>query len=503
MDDKDGIKNMKEAKNDPADYILSTPEEAFKAIDEDSGRAGGPWTPPAGCEGSIGRTMFDTPSSKDGTVTVLMPNENINELPSQALVRIESITDRRTYLGAVIEGPFAEPDGLRADATPIVISIVQGGLLMPKYHGRVQVEIIGERLEGGAVVPPRRRPKPNSPVFSLDAAETAEVLRIQGNMRLGLADGFDDLVVSIQSDNKSVFPRHFGILGTTGGGKSTTVSGLLSKAQAQNMAVIIIDIEGEYCAINEPTQDRIMQQSLDRIGQQAAGIVNTHVYHLIGRGTRNPAHPSRAPFSLRFSELSPYAVQEILELNDAQSERFSKAYEITKLAMERFGIWPRNAQERAQLIELDELETGYPEMRLNHLYDVVAQIAAMKNSDPDPDLVTPEFSANRNDLKSIINASQAQSHGPSWRKVQGRLGQIRRLRIFDSNQARPLDYRTMLQPGRISTIDLSDTDSPPCSKFSDCGIAQRYTKPAGYELPCCSCGWKTTNSYNNIYRRGS
>lgn len=442
------------------DDILNTPEEAFKAIDEDSEKAGGAYVPPPDFEGSIGRTMFDTPSSKDGTVTVLMPNENIDALPSQALVRIKSVIDDRIYLGAVIEGPFAEPDGLRADATPMVISIVKGGLLIPRYHGRVQVEIIGEKLEGGAIVPPRRRPKPNSPVFPLDATETAEVLRIDGNMRLGLADGFDDLEVNIQSNSKSVFPRHFGILGTTGGGKSTTVSGLLSKAQLQNMAAIIIDIEGEYCAINEPTQDRIMQQSLDRIGLKATGVENTHVYHLIGKGTRNTAHPSRTQFSLRFCELSPYAVQEILELNDAQSERFSKAYEITKLAMERFGIWPRTPQDKAQLIELDELETGFPEMRLNHLYDVVAQIAAMKNNDPDPDLTTTEFSSRRDDLKTIINTSQAQPHGPSWRKVQGRLGQIRRLRIFDSTQARPLDYGAMLQPGRISIIDLSDTDSP-------------------------------------------
>lgn len=452
--------SIADRKNPPNESVLNVPEEAFTAISEDSEKAGGPWTPPPGYEGSIGRTMFDTPSSKDGTVTVLLPKDNIDILPSQALVRVESLADSRTYLGAVTEGPFAEPDGLRADATPMVISTVQGGLLMPKYHGRLQIEIIGERLAGGAVVPPRRRPKPNSPVFPLDAAETAEVLRIDGNMRLGLADGFDDLEVNIQSNSKSVFPRHLGILGTTGGGKSTTVSGLLSKAQLQNMAVIIIDIEGEYCAINEPTQDRIMQQSLERIGLTATGVSNTHVYHLVGKGTRNPVHPSRTQFSLRFNELSPYAVQEILELNDAQSERFSKAYEITKLAMERFGIWPRTPQERAKLIELDELETGFPEMRLNHLYDVVAQIAAMKNNDPDPDLVTTEFSSRREELKTIINGSQAQSHGPSWRKVQGRLGQIRRLRIFDSTQARPLDYGAMLQPGRISIIDLSDTDSP-------------------------------------------
>ena len=70
--------------------VLDTPNEAFSAVDEDSERAGGEWVPPPGSEDSIGRTMFDTPVSKDGTVTVLMPQQNIDEVPGQALVRIES-----------------------------------------------------------------------------------------------------------------------------------------------------------------------------------------------------------------------------------------------------------------------------------------------------------------------------------------------------------------------------------------------------------------------------
>ena len=29
----------------------------------------------------------------------------------------------------------------------MVVTMVQGGLLMPKYHGRAQIELIGEQLE--------------------------------------------------------------------------------------------------------------------------------------------------------------------------------------------------------------------------------------------------------------------------------------------------------------------------------------------------------------------
>lgn len=51
-------------------------------------------------------------------------------------------------------------------------------------------------------------------------------------------------------------------------------------------------------------------------------------------------------------------------------------------------------------------------------------------------------------------------HIPSWRALMGKLGKIKRLKIFDSPQAPPLDYRGMLQPGRVSILDLSDTESP-------------------------------------------
>jgi hypothetical protein len=44
--------------------------------------------------------------------------------------------------------------------------------------------------------------------------------------------------------------------------------------------------------------------------------------------------------------------------------------------------------------------------------------------------------------------------------VQGKIGQIKRLKIFDSPDAQPLDYSSMVKPGAVSIIDLSDSDSP-------------------------------------------
>jgi len=338
---------------------------------------------------------------------------------------------------------------------------VKGGLLMPKYHGRVQVELIGERLNTGTLVPPRRRPTPNSPVFTIGNEESRRVLGIEGEFRIGLADGYENLVVNIPQHNKSLFPRHFGVLGTTGSGKSTTVSGMIAKAQKSQKAIVVIDTEGEYTAINEPTDSAQMQEALVRNGFSAGGVENTHLYRLVGRESSNSNHPSSTEFSLRFSALSPFAIQEILDLSVAQTERFFKAYDATKIAMERLKIWPVTEDEKRKRFEVDEFERGWPKMTLQMIYDVVAQIAAdVDKGDAEPRLITKQFDDNRNQLRQIIGSVNPPKNIPSWRALQGALGRLVRLRIFDTSSVNPLPYADMLVPGRVNIIDLGDTDSP-------------------------------------------
>ena len=104
--------------------ITAVPEAALSAIDQQIEEAGGAFEEPEGYKGSVARTMFDTPSSEDGTVTVLIPREKMEVLASQSLVRLRSVHDNRSYLGAVVRGPFAEPDGLKADAPVLVTATV-------------------------------------------------------------------------------------------------------------------------------------------------------------------------------------------------------------------------------------------------------------------------------------------------------------------------------------------------------------------------------------------
>lgn len=422
------------------------------------------WEEPEAYRGSVGRTMFDTPGAKDNTITVLLPTNAVQQVPAQSLVRIASHPDGRRYLGIVVAGPFAEPDGLRADAPAIVTTAVRGAIFMPRYHGRVQVEILGEQLPSGTLVPPRLRPLPNSPVFVVESAEKAAILRVDGTMLLGVAAGDEDIDVKIAGDRKSVLPRHTGVLGTTGGGKSTTVSRLIGEASHDGYAVILLDTEGEYTQLNEPTTDPIMIDALAHRGQAPAGVPNTHIYTLVGKDTSNPDHDDVVPYTLQFSTMSPFVVEELLDLSDAQKQRFEKAYDTTKHIMQDLGIFPRkgNAEDMRASIELDEFDAGYPKMRLVNLYDVVAMIhAKVGKEDPaDVYLRSPEF---QGDAKwQVLTRIQAVTtdHVLSWRALLGKISRLMRLNVFDHPKASPLNYNTLLQPGRVSIFDLSDTDSP-------------------------------------------
>jgi DNA helicase HerA-like ATPase len=433
-------------------------------MDEEIALAGGEWEEAAEFKGAVGRTMYDAPTSKDGTVTVLTAPENIAKVPSNSLVRVKSRStdsggDGRQYLGAVVQGPFAEPDGLRADAPIVVTTTVHGATFTPRYHGRAQVEIMGEEVDG-ILIPPRFRPRPNSPVFSLDEEETSRVLGLAGDIAIGSAIGYQDLRVAIPSKRKSVLPRHLGILGTTGGGKSTTVSGLIHQFRTAGMATIIIDTEGEYVEINRPTVDQNMVRLLQRLGRKPDGAGDVSVHHLVGRETAATPPTPILPFKVEFSSLSPYAVAEILEFSDAQADRFFKAYDAAKLILRDLKIYPAGKEEEKESVELNEFDSGYPRLTLLHLIDVASALLH-KVAGSEPEFYnSPDFrkADGQTALKKRINAVQTNNE-ISWRSLLGKLWRLKRIDVFDRPGAHGMDFAAMIKPGRISVVDLSDTDS--------------------------------------------
>lgn len=286
-------------------------------------------------------------------------------------------------------------------------------------------------------------------------------MRVQGELGLGLAVGHEDIEVRIAT-SKSVLPRHTGILGTTGGGKSTTVSGLIAEAQRVGFAVVILDVEGEYTLISEPTDDPQMKKTLLKRGQLPSGVPNVSIYHLVGRETSNPNHINLREFSLRFSQLSPYTIKEIMDLSDAQEIRFMKCYESCKQLLRSLKIFPREGKPEDEefLLEMDEFDRGYPEMTLSYLIDIsTAMLHAVEKNTGDPKLFNPAFAGNLDKVKHVV-ATARPDHASSWRALLARLWRMHKYQVFDNPRAKPLNYATLLKPGQISIIDLSDTHSP-------------------------------------------
>jgi uncharacterized protein len=417
---------------------------------------------------AVGRTMFDLPGSEDLSLTVLLSQEQVQVAPSQSLVRIVSRPDGRRYLGVVSAGPFAEPDSLRADSPVLVAVATKGGDYLPPYHGRVRVTLLGEQLADGTLTPPRLRPLPHSPVFRLTDKESAEVLKAEGDLRLGLAVGHENLAVGVPSQAKAVLPRHTAVLGTTGGGKSTTIAGLVKQAQAAGMAVVLLDVEGEYTFLHEATDDQRMLSALAERGLSPGGVSAERMtlYHLVGRETTNPAHPDRKTFSLQFARLSPYTVMEMLGLNDAQTDRFLYAYDLAKALMRDLGIFPQRgatkdeAERQEQwLMRLDEFERGYPRLTLSFFLDVVgvckAKVTKSSFTPFNAVLRTPEADES---FRKHLDPKQMPTSASSWGKLQSLLWRMHRLKVFHGSgvRAEPLNYRDLLRPGRVSVVDLSD-----------------------------------------------
>jgi DNA helicase HerA-like ATPase len=401
------------------------------------------------------------------------------------LVRIHS-QDGHRYLGIVAAGPFAEPDSLRGDSHMLVTVATRGGVYLPPYHGRAQLAILGEELKDGALVPPRLRPLPNSPIVPLTDTEAAVVLRTEGDIRLGLVVGHDNLVVNVPSKKKLVLPRHLAILGTTGSGKSTTVARLIQQAQAAGMAVIVLDVEGEYTHLHEPTDHDDMVLALKERGLEPTGLVRdqARLYHLAGRGTVNPDHPHVQAFSLQFARLSPYAAMEILGLSDseAQQVRFLKAYDLAKDVMRDLGIFPQKnatpdqrAEQERMVLELDEFERGYPRLTLSFQIDIASACLARadratrdnkKSKGEEPPaaefkpfntvLTTPE---GQRALTIRLNATDVPGNTISWKALLAKLWRLHRLKVFFNEQdgVKPMNYTDLLKPGQVSILDLSDS----------------------------------------------
>lgn len=436
---------------------------------------GGIYEEPEAYRGSCARTTFDRSNAKDGTVGILVPEDEIANLPRQSLVKVRSY-DRRSktvdgdYVGMVVAGPFAEPDAMDADAPTLKVPAVHRAVLTPKFHGVASVEIMGmETTAGGKtmVIPAQRRPAPNSPVFLLESDRVQQVLGLvvepqNKPIRLGLMNGTADIEVLVPAAQKSVLPRHVGVLGTTGGGKSTTVSGMVLRLAKEGNAVVIFDTEGEYAAMCEPTKDPAMLRALADRGLSAEGAGDTALYVLDGCDPAYEDHPNKKLYKLDFADISIGVLTELLDIPEAQQSRLSDAYDICKTVMERLEIYPAkgNREEQQQALEIDELETGWPRMTLEMLIDVVSAAIAHTQKLTEFGLPPQAFRGNEDAVFKAVKEKNIEGNKYSWLGLNKKLWKLKRAKLFAALPWSKINVQEMLTPGRISIVDLHDMDAP-------------------------------------------
>jgi hypothetical protein len=425
------------------------------------------WEP----DDSDGRTLFDTPSSEDNSLLVVFGQDRLHRWRSQALARIESKEDGRIYLGQVARGPYAAPSGLQATSPMLVATQVEGSAFTPPYYGWVALDILGE-LKDGQIISAMCRPRPNSRVVLLTAEETKRALKVDGDIRLGPAISYPDVSVGLRSEEKHHIPRHTLIVGTTGSGKSTSIAGLVEKLAAAGFCVLVIDVEGEYTAINQPADSAKIVPVLKEIGLQPAGAANTYLLVPTDTDTANPNHPHVRRFCLDFAAISPHIAVEILHGTEAQSDRFLAAYDAAGELVTQLGLAKDTQRHRQALATWDDQESGYPDLKLAHVLDMAEAVAAAVAAETSVAERYLHEDGFRNHIKPLGDkAAQVKKrfgNVASWRKTVGLLAGLYRTGLFDragrtgpdNKPITSLKYQEMIAPGRVLIFDMQGLDSP-------------------------------------------
>jgi DNA helicase HerA-like ATPase len=429
-------------------------------------------------EGAIAFVHFDPNSAKGGIVEALVHRDDLEDVHRGLYVSIISTNDGRNYMGRVVDGPFYSPDTLKRDSTPVQFIILNQGqaksLTVPEYHGTVFIEILGEERDGvsmGAT----HRPHPASPVFAYDSTMMSEMLKLNGDIRLGTLDNYKNVFAQIDSTNKNI-ARNWLTGGTVGSGKSNTDQVVIEETLEAGFAQVVIDPEGEYVFMDEPSDAPGVTEDLAKYGRKPQGVKSITVY-------RPPKAESKRPdakeFSVPFDSLSQEVISEITEMSSAQQTRFTFLYE------QAIRILRKERGKTSLSDEDDDLDVsrGYPGLKLAMLIKMLdqefeyydwkrakkpekskAKKRSSKKTDDDldnddndgDDTEVPklEIYCHKYGLPPLIQDYQDVS---SYGALRKKLRELSMMRIFDRKDAPPLNMEELSRSGHLTVIDMSDS----------------------------------------------
>lgn len=435
-------------------------------------------------EGAIAFVHFDPGSAKSQIVEALVHFDDLQQIKRGLYVHIQSLKDGRHYTGRIVEGPFYSPDALKRDSTPVQFIILHQGkgkmLTLPEYHGLIQLELLGEEV-GGVLSGLQSRPHPASPVKPYDTSMMEGMLNLDGDIVLGLLDSYDDVLVRVDGNDKGVMPRNWLTVGTIGSGKSNTNQVFIEETLQANYAQIVIDPEGEYIFMDEPTNLHA-DSDLQPYDRKPLGVQRLTVYR---PPNATSARSDAIQFSVPFDSLPPELIAELTEMNSVQQMRFMFLYE------QAIAVLQKQRGKRVEGTDDDksdhwDITGGYPGVTLGNLLKMLGEeldYYDWKKTKPTSDKSkgrtktrvdlsrAPDDDNGSSDtdeemkiychtyhLKPLLGDAQDRQ---SYAALLKKLRELSMMGLFDRGDpdAKPLNMEMLSEPGHLSIIDMSDADS--------------------------------------------
>jgi DNA helicase HerA-like ATPase len=357
----------------------------------------------------LGHIDWDRLEATNERVVLRAPRENRARILRNQFVCIADAKSAGTqFLGRTVAGPFFADkvkEGTEKD------QIREGDI-------HAEIEIQGELVDGRQR-DTNNRPAPGSVVRELSMAEVTQLMGFAGDMLLGNMSGRHDLPICLQSRSKDVIPRNVGIFGTVGAGKSNSTQVLIEEASANGWAVIVLDVESEYTAMDEPSQEEKLFAKLASHGRSPQGLPDFEVYYPVSCASERAKSRS---FTLRLADFETSVIAEILQTT----------------------LPERNAL-------LDCVEYMEQKNRSKVSTSEVESLASLL--DPSPTAKLPytlktlrERAADRSSRSTEFVDYQGLSTKLMWLLQSG---------AFDQPNLKGIDVAEMLVPGRVSIFDVS------------------------------------------------
>ena len=373
----------------------------------------------------LGFINFDTSSSDNTTANAIVSVDHMKHFRRDVYVGIRDNEQEIEFLGRVVEGPFHSPHEVGVDSaiTRTTVLHPERTRFRPTYYVEGNIEILGQLIDGERLTPAATRPRPYSEIYIFPRDRLQRYLDISGDFYLGHLMGYDGIQVKVDINSKNFLPRNVGIFGTVGSGKSNTTQVIVEEAIKSGWAVIVIDVEGEYVRMNEPTNDHNLIQILQKkFKLQPEGINDFKVY-VPQSGHSEAQNPIR--FKVPISAIDPYVLSDLMELTEAQARLLEGVIERANTS--------RRQSSRTGVLSSQTSGSQRRNFTLQDLIDGLTNGNLVPQSTPDVTV---------NTLRSKLI----------------RLGRSQMLDWNATSRTAELPIDDLLYGGRLSILDVSETD---------------------------------------------